>query len=897
MFYKSFLLKGLFLCLLLLIVVPTLQGQTDAEKKKSVDYIRSMMLQGLYYNAEPKAEVLGLGQTKVIVNEKSRAIYNGKNLQNMDLNSVHAFFASGTYKNINKDNIVDYQHKLVVLAFIYHGIEKFYLPRFKFKNVESAKKRKGNKDVRKLILEGIKLILSEKHRPGHAYHVTYSYHYYPKYTTTTISAVATLLFDEFNKKNDNMDLIEKKEFAEVFKKIKDYCRILGYGGVQITGANWAIRGSFNALLYLSAVSQVEEMEAFMKQHDISMRRLNDEGVTYDYGFFHHTYCNYWGKYGIHYFKLTADLAMLLEATPWKFSTWKKRFLRNCLLDGFGPLVYRGNILALEGGKASLTGGITKAYSSQYLKPVEKLIKLWGIDEFGGSRKDEVLAYINNFDSSADHKPEDSKLIESENHKVYWYSAKQVHRRKNYAVLVGRLNKWVGSPEREQRVQPDLSFATSSYYAFGYTSFLTKGPEHTHARAAWDFTTLPGTTVAIGMRGIYKLKQNIETKVPYSGGVSDGMYGVGGFICDAGNKGNNRRHPVVSTKGNFFFDDEIVMLGQSISRKYDVFEPYPSPPWSDNSDNPVWTTIDQTDARTSLTYNLGDNSATKVIPKISNSDQGTSLKIKTKGDVAWFHHDDKGYLILGKNKAIVLEMKNFPVYEARFSLGSYTGALVALGDQTPPRKLKNLGRSIKKKLIKKYGRKKLNGFATINSPELKVIRQLPLIRLAIDHGKKPKNESYDYVLLPNVTAKQVENYAKNLPFNIIINKKGIQAVVHKNLNMAQVLFYKNGGNIKFKLGGKNIELKASTYSAILLARDKNNEKAYRISVSEPTYLASSLKVTIKGLAFSLDTKKTKKKAAIATKVKGNDKSQMTSISFKLSKKNITDKSITAHLILL
>lgn len=69
---------------------------------------------------------------------------------------------------------------------------------------------------------------------------------------------------------------------------------------------------------------------------------------------------------------------------------------------------------------------------------------------------------------------------------------------------------------------------------------------------------------------------------------------------------------------------------------------------------------------------------------------------------------------------------------------------------------------------------------------------------IDHGMKPKDESYEYIVLPNKTSKEVEKYSKNVPIEIVANTKDVQAVRHDGLKQTQINFYK-AGSLEYKDG--------------------------------------------------------------------------------------------------
>ncbi|MEG0275721.1 MAG: discoidin domain-containing protein [Coprobacillus sp.] len=71
---------------------------------------------------------------------------------------------------------------------------------------------------------------------------------------------------------------------------------------------------------------------------------------------------------------------------------------------------------------------------------------------------------------------------------------------------------------------------------------------------------------------------------------------------------------------------------------------------------------------------------------------------------------------------------------------------------------------------------------------------------IDHGVKPTDASYSYVVVPGKTSSQVEQYSKNIPIAVVANNKDVQAVRHDGLKQTQINFY-SAGELEYKPGYK------------------------------------------------------------------------------------------------
>ena len=69
---------------------------------------------------------------------------------------------------------------------------------------------------------------------------------------------------------------------------------------------------------------------------------------------------------------------------------------------------------------------------------------------------------------------------------------------------------------------------------------------------------------------------------------------------------------------------------------------------------------------------------------------------------------------------------------------------------------------------------------------------------LDHGLKPSNDSYAYIVVPNTTAGAVSQYAGNTPVTVIANNEKVQAVRHDGLKQTQINFYQ-AGSLEYRDG--------------------------------------------------------------------------------------------------
>jgi chondroitin AC lyase len=107
---------------------------------------------------------------------------------------------------------------------------------------------------------------------------------------------------------------------------------------------------------------------------------------------------------------------------------------------------------------------------------------------------------------------------------------------------------------------------------------------------------------------------------------------------------------------------------------------------------------------------------------------------------------------------------------------------------------------------------------------------------IEHGNA-KNASYEYVVVPNVSATSLDAYAKKLPLQIIANNPALQAVTNRQLGITQAVFYATG---KVTLP-EGITLSVDNPCIVMVKM--NGKKVSKISVAEPTHKLSTLKLTV------------------------------------------------------
>jgi chondroitin AC lyase len=117
--------------------------------------------------------------------------------------------------------------------------------------------------------------------------------------------------------------------------------------------------------------------------------------------------------------------------------------------------------------------------------------------------------------------------------------------------------------------------------------------------------------------------------------------------------------------------------------------------------------------------------------------------------------------------------------------------------------------------------------------------MDIFGLWINHGKNPKNASYEYHILPGTQAAEVASYVKQNGVAVLMNTPALQAVCNKKLQFIGAAFYAPG-----KLeseDGPTIQVDSSCIVLIQALEDGR----WRVALSKPDTKAKTIKITIDG----------------------------------------------------
>lgn len=148
----------------------------------------------------------------------------------------------------------------------------------------------------------------------------------------------------------------------------------------------------------------------------------------------------------------------------------------------------------------------------------------------------------------------------------------------------------------------------------------------------------------------------------------------------------------------------------------------------------------------------------------------------------------------------------------------------------------------------------------------------IFKLWLEHGTNPKNESYQYILVPNASSEQLDKMALKIPFEIN-NEISLQEVESQSGNIAGVVFYKAGKSEVFD------GLEADQPCVVML---KKSVEGLTVSVSDPTQLLNKINLTVSGNYSAENSKVENGKTKINVLLPQNEEAGKT-VMLKLNKR--------------
>lgn len=554
----------------------------------------------------------------------------------------------------------------------------------------------------------------------------------------------------------------------------------------------------NELVYLGmlASSQTFVIQNVEDSAQIAANGYNS-GFYPDGSYLDHIKVPYLGAYGIEFMKGAAKIPYLLYKTPWKYPDYVWKNLETYIIHGFGNAIYKGCMLdCLKGRSVSRPTWSNRDIGREAMKISVRLL-----DFLGENGRKTVLPMLKEWieedkgflDSlknveDIDIKDRAKKLLSDTSvrsevpsvHKSYPLMDRVVHRTEDYLFALSMYS---------ERIQNTEIMNDENRFGWHQNNGMTYiyDEDKQYTENYWNTVNplrLPGTTVVPVNIGTGKpdgsgFAQGGDfcSKESWVGGTSIGNYGVSGMSFSGETQGIEGGAPVSyapdlkGKKSWFMFDDEIVCLGAGITNK--------------NMELPVETTIENKKLRKDGSNQLLVNGEKTELPV---KEANVKELVERTADVSGTSFEQVNWAHLEGNQSVGTGYY-FPEENTEIQVrrGQTTGSWKDVGT--------------------------FEGESTEN-----------YLEMWVDHGQNPENASYSYVLLPETSAEETENYAQAPKVTILENSSEVQAVRHETLKITGINFWQ-------EQGGSIDGITSDKAASVML--QETEQGTVKVSVSDPT----------------------------------------------------------------
>lgn len=554
----------------------------------------------------------------------------------------------------------------------------------------------------------------------------------------------------------------------------------------------------NELVYLGmlASSQTFVIQNVEDSAQIAANGYNS-GFYPDGSYLDHIKVPYLGAYGIEFMKGGAKIPSLLAGTPWKYPEQVQDNLESYIVEGFGNGMYKGMMLdCLKGRSVSRPASSNQAAGREAM-----MIILQIVDSFSQEAKETTLsalkAWLEEDEGFIDSlvgaenmaiKKKAKEILEDTSiqsnvapiHKSYPLMDRAVHRTEDYLFALSMYS---------ERIQNTEIMNDENRFGWHQNNGMTYiyDEDKQYTENYWNTVNplrLPGTTVVPVNIGTGKpdgsgFAQGGDfcSKESWVGGTSIGNYGVSGMSFSGETQGIAGDAPVSyapdlkGKKSWFMFDDEIVCLGAGITNK--------------NMELPVETTIENKKLRKDGSNQLLVNGEKTEIPV---KEANVKELVERTADVSGTSFEQVNWAHLEGNQSVGTGYY-FPEENTEIQVrrGQTTGSWKDVGT--------------------------FEGESTEN-----------YLEMWVDHGQNPENASYSYVLLPEISAEETENYAQAPKVTILENSSEVQAVRHETLKITGINFWQ-------EQGGSVDGITSDKAASVML--QETEQGTVKVSVSDPT----------------------------------------------------------------
>lgn len=561
-------------------------------------------------------------------------------------------------------------------------------------------------------------------------------------------------------------------FIEKMLAPLDYC----IPKVEKTVANrtWVAYGVMGSALLHKDVDKY--VKAVQDTLDVYNYVTTDDGFYADGSFIQHKKLSYIHSYGASFFTTLSFELYVIADTSFDIVMRDGKTFSNIYVEGLFkfffdscvPFVYNGTNVYTTSGRGMGVGDIKGQISNlirivEYAEPQTE-------NEFYS-----MMKYFGQVNSSYADLTGNMSFVTLPIYKQYQSKINQIQARSDYYF-----NQVFAGMDRVMAYTPSYAavLAMSSTRIYRYEAINNQGGQGWYLgdgalllygsdKAQYDSTyfssidkqMIPGTTVSSVRREnkIYTVDSNLLNHSSFVGGTSNGTYGVSAMILkyEKADKMGAYVSDLRAQKAYFFFDDEIVCVGSSISASHDGI------------------------------YNTGE------IYTVLGSHFGGDAALKINGKAASYNTTASSGAY---SEAVVFENVNY------LTVGNYDGYY----------------------------------FPNSNKANVSVRKYANHVQTYINHGEKPVDGSYLYVVLPGANDTQTGAYAANPDVEVLLDSNIITAVREKTLGVTGYVFW---------YGSYYDGIRVSESCIAMKTENKNGSFTY--NVTDPTQLLSSVTVTLDG----------------------------------------------------
>lgn len=528
---------------------------------------------------------------------------------------------------------------------------------------------------------------------------------------------------------------------------------------------------------------VKELDILFKYVDdvISETGSKTDGYYKDGSWIEHGSIPYAGSYGAVLIGGIGEINHILSGTEWAIEKEKMNVMYKVILDSFEPLIYKGSMMNMVSGRAisrdneldyghgfgfmrRVLAFYTETAPEEYKNRFKSMIKEWIVS----NDVRDIVGKSTNLQFTAQIK----ELMKDESIKprgelignyMFPNMDRVVHRRPGYVFGLSMYSNRVANYESLNGEN------LKGYHTADGMTYLYNGDIEQYAKDFWptvDSKRLPGTTV--DTKDIFK---DVAGTSYGPGETATSMQNwVGGAnIGEYGVSGiyldNKRSNPKKDLGMDLEAKKSYFMFDDEIVALGAGI--------TSAKDNGVETTIEN---------RLIDKELDKLY--INGDEVTNSINNETKIDNAKW-----AYLEGNMNQS---------------NIGYYFPAGTDLN-------------------VKKDTR--TGTWKDVNNGKSDAVKTNTFFTLWKDHGVNPKNDTYEYVLLPNKSKEEVEAYSVTSDIEIIVNNEEVQAVREKEKKVVAANFWNDGETVIESIG-----LKSDKKASIII---KEADDEIEISISDPT----------------------------------------------------------------